>query len=28
LQDTRWEDDDALADEEHFEDIDYFVKKI
>lgn len=28
LQNTRWEDDDAIADEEHFNDIDNMVKRI
>eukprot|EP00347_Sterkiella_histriomuscorum_P012601 403367944 len=28
LQNTRWEDDDAKADEEHFDDIDKMIKKI
>ena len=26
MQTTRWEDDDAKADEPHFTDVDYFVK--
>lgn len=28
LQNTRWEDDDACADEEHFDDIDNMVKRV
>jgi len=28
IQNTRWDDDDAMADSDHFEDVDYMVKKV
>ena len=28
IQNTRWEDDDAMADDEHFEDVDTMIAKI
>lgn len=28
IQDTRWEDDKAESDKDHFDDIDYLIKKI